>query len=191
MTISDFMRHNIIFLIIGGIGLSFAFKSYYATYKGKRIIDKIKLKTPVFGVLLLKVGIARVTRTLETLLNSGVEIIESMTITARTAGNTIIEDTVMKSRSAVQEGKPLGESWEEAKLFPFMVTQMVAVGEQTGALSNMLGKIADFYDEEVEHAVDALISLMEPLLILVLGLLVGGIVIAMYMPMFALVGQLG
>jgi type IV pilus assembly protein PilC len=97
----------------------------------------------------------------------------------------------LKSRSGVQEGKPLGESWEEAKLFPFMVTQMVSVGEQTGALSNMLGKIADFYDEEVDHAVEALISMMEPLMILVLGLLVGGIIIAMYLPMFALMGQMG
>lgn len=191
MQISAFMRGNFLFMILGGVGLVFAFKSYYATYKGKRIIDKIKLKTPVFGTLLLKTGIARVTRTLETLLNSGVEIIESMTITARTSGNAVIEDVVMKSRSSVQEGKPLGESWEETKLFPFMVTQMVSVGEQTGALSSMLGKIADFYDEEVEHSVDALISLMEPLLILVLGLLVGGIVIAMYLPMFALVGQMG
>lgn len=191
MQISNFMRGNFLFMILGGIGITFAFRAYYATYKGKRIIDKIKLKTPIFGTLLLKTGIARVTRTLETLLNSGVEIIESMTITARTAGNAIIEDVVMKSRSSVQEGKPLGESWEETKLFPFMVTQMVSVGEQTGALSSMLGKIADFYDEEVEHAVDALISLMEPLLILVLGLLVGGIVIAMYLPMFALVGQMG
>jgi len=191
MNISEFMRGNILILVGGLVGAVVAFKSYYSTYKGKRVIDKIKLKMPIFGVLLLKVGIARVTRTLETLLNSGVEIIESMTITAKTAGNTIIEDTVMKSRSGVQEGKPLGEAWEEAKLFPFMVTQMVSVGEQTGALSSMLGKIADFYDEEVDQAVEALISMMEPLMILVLGLLVGGIIIAMYMPMFALMGQMG
>lgn len=191
MNISEFLRGNIIFVIIGIVGAVVAFKSYNSTYKGKRVIDNIKLKMPIFGVLLLKVGIARVTRTLETLLNSGVEIIESMTITAKTAGNSIIEDTVLKSRSGVQEGKPLGESWEEAKLFPFMVTQMVSVGEQTGALSNMLGKIADFYDEEVDHAVEALISMMEPLMILVLGLLVGGIIIAMYLPMFALMGQMG
>jgi type IV pilus assembly protein PilC len=191
MDISEFLRNNFIFIVIGMVGTSVAFKSYSATYKGKRVIDKIKLKMPIFGTLLLKVGIARVTRTLETLLNAGVEIIESMTITAKTAGNAIIEDTVMRSRSAVQEGKPLGEAWEEAKLFPFMVTQMVSVGEQTGALSNMLGKIADFYDEEVDHAVEALISMMEPILILVLGLLVGGIIIAMYLPMFALMGQMG
>ncbi|MCK4764091.1 MAG: type II secretion system F family protein [Candidatus Aminicenantes bacterium] len=191
INISDFMIANLPYLVIGAIGLVVALKSYNSTYKGKRVLDKIKLKMPVFGVLLLKVGVARVTRTLETLLNSGVEIIEAMTITARTAGNSIVEDSVMKSRTAVQEGKPLGEAWEESKLFPFMVTQMVSVGEQTGALSGMLGKVADFYDEEVEQAVDALISMMEPILILVLGLLVGGIVIAMYMPMFELVGTLG
>ncbi len=191
MDISHFMQQNIIFIVGGVIGLVFAFNSYYRTYKGRRVVDKFKLKMPIFGKLLLKVGTARVTRTLETLLNSGVEIIESMTITARTAGNAIIEDSVLRSRAAVQEGKPLGEAWEEEKLFPYMVTQMVTVGEQTGALSNMLGKIADFYDEEVSQAVDSLVSLMEPILILVLGVIVGGIVIAMYLPMFALVGTLG
>jgi type IV pilus assembly protein PilC len=136
------------------------------------------------------VAVARVTRTLETLLNSGVEIIESMTITAKTAGNAIIEDTVLRSRHSVQEGKPLGQSWEEEKIFPFMVTQMVNVGEQTGALSNMLGKIADFYDEEVNLAVDALVAMMEPILILFLGGIVGGVIIAMYMPMFDIIGKL-
>ncbi len=190
MDISDFMQGNFFFLVGGGVALVFGYKSYNGTYKGRRVLDNIKLKMPVLGNLLLKVGIARVTRTLETLLNSGVEIIEAMTITAKTAGNSIVEDTVNKSRSSVQEGKPLGEAWEEHKLFPFMVTQMVSVGEQTGALSNMLGKIADFYDEEVEQAVEALISAMEPLMILVLGLLVGGIVMAMYLPMFQLVGTL-
>ena len=154
-------------------------------------MDQIKLKLPIFGGLLLKTAVARVTRTMETLLNSGVEIIEAMTITAKTAGNAIIEDAVLKSRSSVQEGKPLGESWEEQKLFPFMVTQMVSVGEQTGALSSMLAKIADFYDEEVNQAVDALVAMMEPILILVLGGLVGGIIIAMYMPMFDIIGKVG
>jgi len=191
MDISQFTQKNILFLIGAVIGAVIAFRAYNKTFKGKRVIDRIKLKMPVFGGLLLKVGVARVTRTLETLLNSGVEIIESMTITARTAGNAIIEDTVLRSRSSVQEGKPLGEAWEEEKLFPFMVTQMVNVGEQTGALSGMLGKIADFYDEEVSQAVDALVSLMEPLLILILGGVVGSIVVAMYLPMFQLVGTIG
>jgi type IV pilus assembly protein PilC len=187
--ISHFVQQNaliILGLIIAGI---IALRQYYKTYKGRRLIDRIKLKLPVFGSLILKAGVARMTRTLETLLNSGVEIIEAMTITAKTAGNAIIEDAVLRSRFSVQEGKPLGESWEDQKIFPFMVTQMVSVGEQTGALSTMLAKIADFYDEEVNHAVDALVALMEPILILVLGGLVGSIIIAMYMPMFDIIGK--
>lgn len=186
---SKFLRENITLIFIASIGLFFALKSYNNTYKGKRVLDSIKLKMPVLGELLIKSGVARVTRTLETLLNSGVEIIESMTITAKTSGNSIIEDSVLRSRASVQEGKPLGESWEEEKIFPFMVTQMVSVGEQTGALSSMLGKIADFYDEEVDQSVSALISLMEPIMIVILGGLVGGIVVAMYLPMFDIIGK--
>ncbi|UCH92472.1 MAG: type II secretion system F family protein [Candidatus Aminicenantes bacterium] len=189
--ISHFIQTNF-FIIVGVmIGIFFGLRAYNKTYKGKRIFDRIKLKVPIFGGLILKAGVARVTRTMETLLNSGVEIIEAMTITAKTAGNAIIEDAILKSRSSVQEGKPLGESWEEQKLFPFMVTQMVSVGEQTGALSSMLAKVADFYDEEVSQAVDALVAMMEPILILVLGSLVGGIIVAMYMPMFDIIGKVG
>ena len=184
---SDFMQNNILFLIAGGAGLVFAFKAYNKTFQGRRVVDKIKLKIPVFGELLLKVGVARITRTLATLLNSGVEIIEAITITAKTSGNAIIEDAVLKSRSSVQEGKPLYEAWEEPKLFPFMVTQMISVGEQTGSLSTMLGKIADFYDEEVDQSVSALISWMEPIMILFLGGLVGTIIIAMYLPLFSII----
>jgi type IV pilus assembly protein PilC len=189
--LSHFIQGNI-FIIIGAIVAGvFALRQYNNTFKGRRVIDQFKLKIPVFGNLLLKSGVARMTRTLETLLNSGVEIIEAMTITAKTSGNSIIEDAVLRSRFSVQEGKPLGESWEEQKLFPYMVTQMVSVGETTGALSTMLAKIADFYDEEVNQSVDALVSLMEPLLMLVLGLLVGGVIIAMYMPMFDIIGKVG
>ena len=190
INISRFMQANILFIVAGGVGAIFAIRSYGKTYKGKRAFDRLKLRIPIFGGLLLKVAVARVTRTMETLLNSGVEIIEAMTITSRTSGNAIIEDTVLRSRASVQEGKPLGQSWEETKMFPFMVTQMVNVGEQTGALSNMLGKIADFYDEEVNQAVEALISLMEPILILLLGGLVGSVIIAMYMPMFDIIGKI-
>ncbi len=189
--ISHFMQSNFIIILAALVSLIFAIRAYNKTYKGRRVFDRLKLKLPIFGTLLLKVAVARVTRTLETLLNSGVEIIESMTITAKTAGNSIIEDTVLRSRHSVQEGKPLGESWEEEKVFPFMVTQMVNVGEQTGALSNMLGKIADFYDEEVNLAVDALVAMMEPILILFLGGIVGGVIIAMYMPMFDILGKIG
>jgi type IV pilus assembly protein PilC len=187
--LSHFIQTNFIYLVIAGIGVFYGLRQYNKTFKGRRVFDRIKLKLPIFGGLLLKSGVARITRTMETLLNSGVEIIETMTITAKTSGNSIIEDAILKSRASVQEGKPLGESWEEQKLFPFMVTQMVAVGEQTGALSSMLAKIADFYDEEVGQAVDALVAMMEPILILVLGGLVGGIIIALYMPMFDIIGK--
>jgi len=188
---SDFLVANIIYIIIVIIGLVFAYRYYYATFKGRRVIDKIKLRIWVLGPLLVKLSVARVTRTLATLLTSGVEIIESMTITAKTSGNAIIEDAVMKSRAMVQEGKPLWESWEETKQFPYMVTQMVSVGEQTGSLSTMLGKVADFYDEEVDQAVSALISLMEPIMILFLGGLVGSIIVAMYLPLFDIIGKVG
>lgn len=191
MAASDFLQSYFLLIIVVMGGLFFALKSYYGTYKGKRVIDKIKLKVIVFGDLLLKVGVARVTRTMATLLDSGVEIIEAITITSKTAGNATIEDAVFKSRASVQEGKPLYSSWEETGIFPFMVTQMVSVGEQTGALSSMLGKIADFYDEEVDAAVAALISIMEPIMILILGGLVGSVVVAMYLPMFSIIGQVG
>ena len=191
MKVSAFFTKNILWIILAFVVIIIAFRAYYKTFGGRRVIDKIKLNVPIFGGLLLKVGVARVSRTLETLLNSGVEIIESMTITAKTSCNAIIEDTILKSRASVQEGRPLGESWEEEKLFPYMVTQMVSVGEQTGALSSMLGKIADFYDDEVDHAVSALVALMEPILILFLGGLIGGIVIAMYMPLFSIISQVG
>ncbi|MCX6553657.1 MAG: type II secretion system F family protein [Candidatus Aminicenantes bacterium] len=188
---SDFLQSNFFFMVIAVIGLVVAFRSYYATFKGRRVIDRLKLRMPILGDLLVKLSVARVTRTLATLLTSGVEIIESMTITAKTSGNAIIEDAVMRSRALVQEGKPLWESWEETKQFPYMVTQMVSVGEQTGSLSTMLGKIADFYDEEVDQTVSALISLMEPILILFLGGLVGSMVIAMYLPLFDIIGKVG
>ncbi len=186
---SNFLVANFFYVVFMIAAVIFAWRSYYATFKGRRVIDNIKLKIWFFGELLTKVAVARVTRTLATLLTSGVEIIESMTITAKTSGNSIIEDAVLKSRALVQEGKPLWESWEETKRFPYMVTQMVAVGEQTGSLATMLGKVADFYDEEVDQAVSALVSLMEPLMILILGGIVGGVVIAMYLPLFDIIGK--
>ena len=188
---SDFVKGNIFFIAIAIGFLIFAFRSYYATFKGRRVIDRLMLRIWVLGQVLLKVAIARVTRTLATLLTSGVEIIESMTITAKTSGNAIIEDAVLKSRAFVQEGRPLWESWEETKIFPFMVTQMIAVGEQTGSLATMLGKVADFYDEEVDQSVSALVSLMEPIMIVFLGGLVGTIIVAMYLPLFDIVGKIG
>lgn len=188
---SDFLTENFLLVIAAIVGMIFALKAYNKTFNGKRRLDKLKLRIPVLGDLLLKTAVARTTRTMSTLLTAGVEIIESLGITAKTAGNAIVEDAILRSRMGIQEGRPVSESWEEQKLFPFMVTQMIGVGEQTGSLSTMLGKIADFYDEEVEAAVNALVSLMEPIMIVVLGGLVGGIIIAMYLPMFDMIGKIG
>jgi len=189
--ISQFLASNIL-LILAGLGLAiFGLVSYNKTYRGRRVLDKIKLKTPIFGTLLLKLAVARVTRTLSTLLEAGVEIVNALTITAKTSGNAIVSDAILRSRNSIQEGKLLGDSLREEGVFPFMVTQMISVGEETGALTTMLEKIADFYEEEVEHAVEALLSVMEPLMILFLGGLVGSIIVAMYLPMFSIIGKLG
>src|SRR5512133_479397 len=162
-----------------------------ATYKGKRVLDGLLLKTPVLGMLLRKIAVARFCRTLATLTSSGVPILEGLEITARTAGNSIVEDAIMQTRKSVEEGKTISEPLSETEVFPSMVVQMIAVGEQTGALDAMLSKIADFYEDEVDTAVAGLMKLLEPLLIAFLGVAIGGIVIAMYMPMFALIGQVG
>jgi len=174
-------------LIFGWI----AIKRYHATYKGKRVLDGLLLKTPVLGMLLRKIAVARFCRTLATLTASGVPILEGLEITARTAGNSIVEDAIMTTRKSVEEGKTISEPLGETDVFPTMVVQMIAVGEQTGALDAMLSKIADFYEDEVDTAVAGLMKLLEPLLIAFLGVAIGGIVIAMYMPMFALIGQVG
>lgn len=191
ISVSNFLAGNLLWIIIG-IGLAtFGIVSYNKTYRGRRVLDKIKLKTPILGTLLLKLAVARVTRTLATLLEAGVEIVNALTITAKTSGNAIVSDAVLRSRNSIQEGKQLGDSLREEYVFPFMVTQMISVGEETGALTTMLEKVADFYEEEVEHAVEALLSMMEPLMILFLGGLVGSIIVAMYLPMFSIIGKLG
>lgn len=154
------------------------------TLTGKRITDAIALKIPVMGVLIQKVSVAKFTRTLGTLISSGVPILEGLLIVARTAGNKVIEEAILKTRQSVSEGKTLAEPLTKAKVFPPMVTQMIAVGEATGALDNMLGKIADFYDDEVDSAVAALTSMLEPMLMIFLGTTVGFVIVAMYMPIF-------
>jgi type IV pilus assembly protein PilC len=176
-----------IVLVAGWISI----KRYHATYKGKRVLDGMLLKSPVLGMLLRKIAVARFCRTLSTLTASGVPILEGLEITARTAGNSIIEDAIMATRKSVEEGKTISEPLGDTDVFPSMVVQMIAVGEQTGALDAMLSKIADFYEDEVDLAVAGLMKLLEPLLIAFLGVAIGGIVIAMYMPMFALIGQVG
>ena len=178
-------------VVLGGVGLTFAFRQFYATEKGRRVVDGILLKLPVLGMILRKVAVARFCRTLSTLLGSGVPILEGLAITAKTAGNAIIEDAVMVTRSAIERGETVAGPLRETEVFPPMVTQMINVGEATGALDTMLEKVADFYEDEVDTAVAGMLTLMEPIMIAFLGVLVGGIVIAMYLPIFGLISQMG
>ena len=184
---SDFVRGYIIFIILGVMGAVYLLRRYYKTENGKSTIDALLLKLPVFGTLIRKVAVARFTRTFGTLVSSGVPILEGLRITARTAGNKVVERAVMQCRAAVTAGKTLAEPLKSSGVFPPMVTQMIAVGEQTGALDAMLNKIADFYDDEVDTAVGALTALLEPLMIVILGVIIGGLVVAMYLPIFRLV----
>ncbi len=176
---------------IVAFGTIFSLRRYHDTYKGKRVIDGLLLKMPILGILLRKIAVARFCRTLATLTSSGVPILDGLQITARTAGNSIIEDAIMATRKSVEEGKTISEPLGDTDVFPPMVVQMIAVGEQTGALDTMLSKIAEFYEDEVDTAVAGLMKLLEPVLIAFLGVAIGGIVIAMYMPMFSLIGQIG
>jgi type IV pilus assembly protein PilC len=178
----------ILIIVLGALG--YAFKSYYATNNGRHMIDRIALKLPVLGDILRKVAVARFCRTLSTLLASGVPILDGLDITARTSGNAIIEDAILVTRSGIERGETISGPLRETNVFPSMVVQMINVGETTGALDAMLSKIADFYEEEVDTAVAGLLTLMEPIMIAFLGVVVGGIVIAMYMPIFDLISKL-
>ncbi len=178
------------YIIIGGfIGLSVILRAYYQTYNGRRVIDRILLKIYVLGDLIRKTAVARFSRTLATLLTSGVPMLDSLEITAKTAGNAIVEDSVINARRLVSEGKSLVESLSATKVFPPMVLQMIGAGEQTGALDQMLNKIAEFYEEEVDRAVRTLVSLLEPVMIVFLGVIVGGIVMSIYLPIFTLIAK--
>ena len=171
--------------VLGVIGLAaFGIRRYYGTTPGRKNIDSLLLKSPVLGDMLRKSAVSRFTRTLGTLISSGVSILEGLEITAKTAGNMVIHDAVMASRQSIAGGETIAAPLEKSKVFPPMVISMIAVGEQTGGLDEMLTKIADFYDEEVDVAVSALLSLMEPMMIVVLGVVVGGMVVAMYLPIF-------
>ncbi|MGA1864232.1 MAG: type II secretion system F family protein [bacterium] len=178
-------------ILLGIISLFIALKKIRNTEKGKLYIDRFMLRTPIFGNLLRKVAIAKFTRTLGTLVSSGVPLLDGMDITARTSGNKVIEHAVQQSRISISEGKTIAEPLGETGVFPPMVVQMISIGESTGALDSMLGKIADFYDEEVNTAVEALTSMLEPLLMVFLGGSVGFIIIAMYMPIFGLANLIG
>ena len=177
-------------LLIGGFALGWAFKTYYGTEKGRRVIDQISLKLPILGPILRKISVARFCRTLSTLMASGVPILDGLDITARTSGNAIIEDAILETRKSIERGETIAAPLKQTGVFPGMVVQMIGVGEATGALDTMLGKIADFYEEEVDVAVEGLLTLLEPVMIALLGGAVGGIVIAMYMPIFDLISKL-
>src|SRR5205823_5137389 len=172
------------------VGIIVGLKIWYGTPQGRLVMDTIVLKLPVMGMLMRKIAVARFTRTLGTLISSGVPILEGLDITARTAGNAVVEKALMKVRKSLEEGKSLTDPLRETAVFPGMVTQMIGVGEQTGAMDAMLQKIADFYEEEVDAAVKDLLTALEPILIVFLGLVVGGVVISMYLPLFSLIGQL-
>jgi type IV pilus assembly protein PilC len=188
---SNFLGRYFIFFVIGIAAFVFFFRRYYQTYRGRRVVDGTMLKAPIIGTILRKIAVARFCRTLATLTSSGVPILESLDITARTAGNAIIEDAILETRKSVENGKTLIEPLRESEVFPNMVVQMIGVGEQTGALDTMLNKIAEFYEDEVDIAVAGLVKLLEPVMIFILGVIIGGIVIAMYLPMFTLINKIG
>src|SRR5713101_2671270 len=187
MFISEFTQRYIIFMVLAIVGTIYAIKRYYASDQGSKVIDAFLLKIPVIGMLIRKVAVARFTRTLGTLISSGVPILEGLLITARSAGNRVVEREVMGARTAVTSGRTLSDPLRGSTVFPPMVVHMINVGENTGALDQMLSKIADFYDDEVDTAVTALTSLLEPIMIVFLGVVVGGLVVAMYLPIFRLV----
>ncbi len=172
------------FLIVGAMGIGYGFKQYYNTAGGKRVIDGVVLKLPILGLIMRKIAVARFCRTLATLLSSGVPILDGLDITARTSGNSVIEDAILLTRKSIERGETISAPLKETGVFPPMVTQMISVGETTGALDTMLAKIADFYEEEVDTAVAGLLTLLEPLMIAFLGGIVGSMIVALYMPIF-------
>ncbi len=181
-----FMPFLIAALLLG----AYAFRQYYGTERGRRVVDGAILRLPILGAIMRKIAVARFCRTLATLISSGVPILDGLDITARTAGNAIVEDAVQATRKSIERGETIAGPLKETGVFPPMVVQMISVGEATGALDTMLSKIADFYEEEVDIAVAGLLTLLEPVMIAFLGVIVGGIVIAMYMPIFGLISQL-
>ena len=191
VAMSDFVKNNILY-IIGCSGLTiFAVKKYYNTEKGRILLDDLLLKLPVVGMLLRKVSVAKFTRTMSTMLTSGVAILSALDIVAKTAGNKTIEKAIYDVRSGIEEGRTMADPLSESGVFPSMVCQMIAVGESTGALDQMLSKIADFYDEEVDQAVENMTAMIEPFMLVFLGVTIGGLVIAMYLPIFKMASIVG
>jgi len=190
MALSNFVQKYIVFLVLGIVGAIFLFRYYRKTQGGRWTTDALILRLPLFGPLMSKVAISRVTRTLATLLGGGVSMLESIKITSSTAGNVILEKSIMDIRKQVTEGRSLTESIKSTGRFPFMMVQMVSVGEATGTLDKMLSKLADFYDSEVEATVGMLMAVLEPLMMVFIGGMVGGLIISMYLPIFSLMGQI-
>lgn len=188
LSLSNFVQNYIIYLLVAIGLLIFAFRRFYATERGRFLVDRLMLRAPIFGLLIRKVAVARFCSTLGTMISSGVPILDALEITAKTAGNRIIENAIMNTRTAISEGRTIAEPLMETGIFPGMVVRMIAVGEATGALDAMLAKIAEFYDEEVDAAVEALTQLMEPIMIVFLGGVCGGMVISMYLPVFSMAG---
>jgi type IV pilus assembly protein PilC len=186
VAMSEFFKANFIYIFIGFFILSMIVKKIYNTERGRILMDKAALRSPIFGQLLRKVAVSKFTRTLSTMLSAGVPILEALQVVARTAGNKVIEQAVFRVGDSIAEGRPIAEPLEESGVFPNMVVQMINVGESVGALDSMLEKIADFYDEEVDQAVENLTAMIEPFMMVFLGGLIGGIVVAMYLPIFKL-----
>ncbi len=191
VALSEFVKKRIIYLIIAAVLFVIVYRRFSKTEKGRLIIDDLFLRLPAFGILLRKVAVAKFTRTMSTMLTSGVSILEALDIVAKTSGNKVIEKAIYDVRSGITEGRTMSEPLGESGIFPSMVCQMIAVGETTGALDAMLSKIADFYDEEVDQAVANLMSLIEPFMLVFLGVTLGGLVIAMYLPIFKMAGAIG
>jgi type IV pilus assembly protein PilC len=190
VALSEFVKSKILYILGALVIFIFAFKRFYNTPKGRIIVDRFVLTLPVVGMLIRKVSVAKFTRTMGTMLSSGVAILDALDITAKTSGNKTIEGALYNVRTAIAEGQTMAEPLSESGVFPAMVCQMISVGESTGALDAMLGKIADFYDEEVDQAVENLTSLIEPFMLVFLGVTIGGLVIAMYLPIFKLAGAI-
>jgi len=188
--LSDFVGHFWWFFIAGAVGAFFGVKQIRKHPKGRYYFDAMLLKLPIIGVLLRKIAVARFTRTLGTLITSGVPILEGLAITARTSGNAVLEEALMKVRKAIEEGRTIVDPLRECGVFPNMVTQMIGVGEATGAMDSMLQKIADFYEDEVDSATKDMLAMLEPVIIGLLGVTIGGIVISLYMPLFSMIAKL-
>jgi len=191
IAMSEFVKSKIHFIIGAIILFAIAFRQYYRTSKGRLVVDAAMLKTPVFGMLLRKVAVAKFTRTLGTMLGSGVAILDALDIVAKTSGNKVVENAIYSVRTGIAEGRTMADPLQASGVFPAMVCQMISVGESTGALDAMLEKIADFYDEEVDQAVENLTAMIEPMMIVFLGVVIGGLIVAMYLPIFKMAGAVG